>query len=72
MAKRKPDDKAVSVRRPPGATGATPLKKGRKPPEAPTPEKQAEFLSLLREGRTVESAARNIGIHRNTLYLECG
>jgi AcrR family transcriptional regulator len=43
-------------------------KKGRKPPVVPTPEKQAEFLSLLREGRTVEGAARNVGIHRSTLY----
>lgn len=43
-------------------------KKGRKPPVAPTPEKQAEFLSLLREGRTVEGAARRVGIHRSTLY----
>ncbi len=44
------------------------LKKGRKPPVAPTPEKQAEFLSFLREGRTVESAARGVAIHRSTLY----
>jgi len=43
-------------------------KKGRNPPVAPTPEKQVEFLALLREGRTVEGAARNVGIHRSTLY----
>lgn len=35
---------------------------------APTPEKQALFLALLRQGRTVEGAARNVGIHRSTLY----
>jgi transposase-like protein len=48
-------------------TSNTP-KKGRKPPVAPTPEKQAQFLALLREGRTVEGAARAVAIHRSTLY----
>lgn len=43
-------------------------KRGRKPPVAPTPEKQAEFLVLLRGGRTVEGAARSVGIHRRALY----
>jgi hypothetical protein len=36
---------SVSVPRSDTSNG---LKKGRKPPVAPTPEKQAEFLTLLR------------------------
>ena len=44
------------------------LKRGRKPPVVPTPKKQAQFLALLREGRTVEGAACAVAIHRSTLY----
>jgi hypothetical protein len=47
-------------------------KKGRKPPGAPTPEKQAKILALLREGRMVEGARRSIGINGSSLYPECG
>src|SRR5712692_5557284 len=56
-----------SSRAPVSDTSNSP-KKGRKPPVAPTPEKQSAFLKLLREGRTVEGAARAVAIHRSTLY----